>query len=677
MNKQVNKINNNLKMETIKQNLNDSSNINGNKNTESKIKETRKKTCKSKDDLKVKINSFHNGTNYEAYKFMGAHKVTENNVEGIRFTTWAPHAKAIYVSGDFNLFKVENKYKLKKISKNGLWSIFIKDIKPGTKYKFVVEDKNNKLTYKSDPFAFESEVRPNNASIISEEKRFKWEDTSFITRRKRKNIYNNPMNIYEVHLGSWKTKDNKFMTYEEISEILPDYVEKMGYTHVEIMPLVEHPLDASWGYQGTGYYSVTSRYGTKEGFKKLVNEFHKKNISVILDWVPGHFCRDEHGLYMFDGTPTYEYQERWRADNSGWGTSNFDLGKAEVKSFLISNALYWINEFHIDGLRVDAVSNILYLDYDRGYGQWKPNKDGGNENYEGIDFIKTLNKVISEKCKNIMMIAEESTAWPNVCREEGLGFNFKWNMGWMNDVLEYIKIDPLFRKGHHGKLTFAMMYNYAENYILPISHDEVVHGKKSLLNKMFGDEWNRFAGVRTFLAYMMSHPGKKLTFMGNELGVPIEWREYEELEWNLVEEFDMNKKLQNYVKDLNLLYKENKAFWELDYAPEGFEWIDADNKNQSILAFMRKGKKEEDTLIFVINFTPVVYFDFDIGVPYLKDYVEIFNSDDKKYGGSGQIIGDEKLVAKDKKKHNQNYSLTIKVPPMGTLVLALDKRRKK
>ncbi|NLK94386.1 MAG: 1,4-alpha-glucan branching protein GlgB [Clostridiales bacterium] len=677
MNKQVNKINNNLKMETIKQNLNDSSNINGNKNTESKIKETRKKTCKSKDDLKVKINSFHNGTNYEAYKFMGAHKVTENNVEGIRFTTWAPHAKAIYVSGDFNLFKVENKYKLKKISKNGLWSIFIKDIKPGTKYKFVVEDKNNKLTYKSDPFAFESEVRPNNASIISEEKRFKWEDTSFITRRKRKNIYNNPMNIYEVHLGSWKTKDNKFMTYEEISEILPDYVEKMGYTHVEIMPLVEHPLDASWGYQGTGYYSVTSRYGTKEGFKKLVNEFHKKNISVILDWVPGHFCRDEHGLYMFDGTPTYEYQERWRADNSGWGTSNFDLGKAEVKSFLISNALYWINEFHIDGLRVDAVSNILYLDYDRGYGQWKPNKYGGNENYEGIDFIKTLNKVISEKCKNIMMIAEESTAWPNVCREEGLGFNFKWNMGWMNDVLEYIKIDPLFRKGHHGKLTFAMMYNYAENYILPISHDEVVHGKKSLLNKMFGDEWNRFAGVRTFLAYMMSHPGKKLTFMGNELGVPIEWREYEELEWNLVEEFDMNKKLQNYVKDLNLLYKENKAFWELDYAPEGFEWIDADNKNQSILAFMRKGKKEEDTLIFVINFTPVVYFDFDIGVPYLKDYVEIFNSDDKKYGGSGQIIGDEKLVAKDKKKHNQNYSLTIKVPPMGTLVLALDKRRKK
>ncbi len=647
------------------------------KQRNTKVGTTKKKTLSSIDELKEKINLFHKGKNYESYKLFGAHLVVENGVNGTKFTTWAPNAKKIYLTGDFNLFQIEKEYELKKISKGGIWSIFVADIKPGVKYKFVIEDENSKLTYKCDPYAFESELRPSNASVVNEEKRFKWEDASFITRRKRKNIYNSPMNIYEVHLGSWKTKDGRFMTYEEISEVLPDYLEYMGYTHVEIMPLVEHPLDASWGYQGTGYYSVTSRYGTREGLKTLINKFHKKNISVILDWVPGHFCRDEHGLYMFDGTPTYEYSEKWRADNNGWGTSNFDLGKPEVRSFLISNALYWINEFHIDGLRVDSVSNILYLDYDRSYGQWTPNKNGGNENLEGIDFIKTLNKVISEKCKNIMMIAEESTAWPNVCKEEGLGFNFKWNMGWMNDVLEYVEIDPLFRKDHHGKLTFAMMYNYAENYILPISHDEVVHGKKSLLNKMFGDEWKRFAGVRNFLAYMMSHPGKKLTFMGSELGEPIEWREYEELEWNLVENNEMNKKLQTYIRDLNFLYKENKTFFELDYSQEGFQWIDADNNSQSILLFMRKGKKAEDTLIYVINFTPNVYYDFDIGVPYLKDYIEIFNSDDEKYGGSGQVIGDNKLVAKNIKKHNQKYSLSIKVPPMGTLVLALDKRRKK
>jgi 1,4-alpha-glucan branching enzyme len=450
-----------------------------------------------------------------------------------------------------------------------------------------------------------------------------------------------------------------------------------GYTHVEIMPLVEHPLDASWGYQGTGYYSVTSRYGNIEGFKTLVNELHKKNIGVILDWVPGHFCRDQHGLYMFDGTPTYEYQEFWRADNAGWGTSNFDLGRPEVKSFLISNALYWTEECHIDAIRVDAVSNILYLDYGREYGQWRPNKYGDHGNLEGIGFIKELNKVVNDLGKNVMMIAEESTAWPNVCREEGLGFNLKWNMGWMNDVLQYVEMDPYFRSHHHGKVNFSMMYHYSENFVLPISHDEVVHGKKSLVQKMHGDNWNKFAGARNLLSYMMGHPGKKLSFMGNELGADLEWREYEELQWNLPKENILNKGLQDYVRDLNMLYQNNKCLWELDYDPKGFEWIDADNNTQSILVFMRKGKKPGDILIFVCNFTPIVHYDFKIGVPYLKDYVEVINSDDEKYGGSGQILGDVKLTAEEVKKHNQDYSISIKVPPMGTVVFTVDKRRKK
>ena len=644
--------------------------------------EIKKSTTKSSrinygriDEENVKL--FHDGKNFEAYKMLGSHVVKENNVRGVRFTTWAPNAKNIYLSGDFNEFKIEEKYKLNRISEAGLWSIFIEGIEAGIRYKFVIETQEGVLNYKSDPYAIESELRPQSASIVHEPIKFKWTDSSWITKRKRRNMYESPMNIYEVHLGSWKTKDGNFLTYEELSQLLPEYVEEMGYTHVEIMPVVEHPLDASWGYQGTGYYSVTSRYGKVEGFKTLINELHKRNIGVILDWVPGHFCKDQHGLYMFDGTPTYEYQEFWRADNAGWGTSNFDLGRPEVRSFLISNAIFWAEEYHIDGMRVDAVSNILYLDYGREHGQWQPNIYGDHGNLEGIDFIKELNKVVNDLGKNVMMIAEESTAWPNVCGEEGLGFNLKWNMGWMNDVLEYVEIDPYFRSKHHGKLNFSMMYHYSENFVLPISHDEVVHGKKSLVQKMHGDTWNKFAGARNILSYMMGHPGKKLSFMGNELGAELEWREYEELDWNLPKENALNKGLQDYVKDLNKLYQNNKCLYELDYDPNGFEWIDPDNNTQSILTFIRKGKKKDDILIFVCNFTPVVHYDFRIGVPYLKDYVEVLNSDDEKYGGSGQMLGDIKLTAEDVKNNNQDYSISIKVPPMGTVVFALDKRRKK
>lgn len=628
-------------------------------------------------DTKEEIELFHKGENYEAYKLLGAHLVNENGVDGVRFTTWAPNARYIWVVADFNDFIINDQYRLNKISDYGLWSIFIPNVADRTMYKFAIEGYDGKINYKADPYAIYSEKRPNNASIVYKRKEFNWEDSRWMISRKRKNLMDNPINIYEMHLGSWKMNNGNFLTYDELSEILPDYIKNMGYTHVEIMPLVEHPLDQSWGYQGIGYYSLTSRYGDIEGFKKLVNAFHNKNIGVILDWVPGHFCRDAHGLYMYDGTPTYEYHETWRADNTGWGTSNFDLGRNEVQSFLISSALFWINEYHIDGIRVDAVSNILYLDYGRTYGQWIPNKLGGRENLEGIKFLQKLNRIIKNRAKNVMMIAEESTAWPNVCgfENEGLGFDFKWNMGWMNDVLEYIKMDPLFRSDHHNKLTFAMMYNYSENYILPVSHDEVVHGKCSLLSKMYGDEWSRYAGVRLFLLYMMSHPGKKLTFMGVELAEPIEWRDYEELEWNLLEDCDMSKKTNLFIKDLNNFYLENKCLWELDYKPEGFKWIDADNNKQSILVFMRQGKKKNDTLIFLCNFTPIVYENYKIGVPYLKNYIEIMNSDDNKYGGSGIVMENTVLVAKDEPFHNQSYSIEIRVPPMAALVLKVDKRR--
>lgn len=622
---------------------------------------------------------FHEGKNYESYNILGSHIVIEKKKKGVRFTVWAPKAKNIWVVGDFNNFEIKEEYILTKVTEQGLWSVFIPNITEGTKYKYSIEGAFGEIKMKSDPYAICSEIRPYTASIVSKAERFKWQDRNWIAKRKRKNIYESPINIYEMHLGSWRRKDDgEFYSYHELSEMLPQYIKEMGYTHVEFMPLVEHPLDASWGYQGTGYYSLTSRYGGIEGFKRLVDVLHRNNIGVILDWVPGHFCKDGHGLYMFDGTPTYEYEEFWKANNKGWGTFNFDLGKPEVKSFLISNALYWLKEFHIDGLRVDAVSNIIYLNYGREKDEWRPNKYGEDGNLEGINFIKELNKAIFAEFPNAMVIAEEATSWPNVCKpieEGGLGFNFKWNMGWMNDTLEYVEMDPLFRKNEHNKLTFSMMYNYSENFILPISHDEVVHGKKSLVDKVHGDWWNKFAGFRTFLAYMFGHPGKKLTFMGTEFAQFIEWREYEELEWNLIDKFPMHKKAQNFVKDLNNFYKENKSLWELDYSTQGFEWIDADNNKQSILIFIRKGSKEENTLIFICNFTPVVYYDFKVGVPYLQDYIEVFNTDREEYGGSGEVMGEDILIVQDKECHNQKYSVKAKIPPMGALILGLKKGR--
>lgn len=615
---------------------------------------------------------FHNGSHYNAYKFMGAHLITEKRKRGVRFTTWAPKAKAINVVGDFNNWEVLEEYSLERITKSGLWSSFIPSMKEGQVYKYAITTEQNKIILKSDPYSIYSELRPNTASIITRDLKYRWKDRKWINSRNKTDIYKSPVNIYELHLGSWRTDENgEFLSYLELAKRLPEYVKSMGYTHVELMPIMEHPLDDSWGYQVVGYYSVTSRYGTRDEFKELINALHNEGIGVILDWVPGHFCKDNHGLYKYDGSVTYEYEELSKQENKGWGAANFDLGRPEVKSFLISNALYWLREFHIDGLRVDAVANILYLDYGREKGEWSPNRYGGRENLEAAEFIKELNTAVFKEFSNILMIAEESTTWPMVTKPVdmgGLGFNFKWNMGWMNDVLKYVEIDPIYRKYHHNFINFAMMYHYTENFILPISHDEVVHGKKSLIDKMWGDYWNKFSGLRAFLGFMMTHPGKKTTFMGNEFAQFIEWRSYEQLEWKLIDEFPRHKQTQDFYKDLNNLYKTEKALWQLDYEHDGFKWIDADNKDQSIFIYCRMGEDKKDTLIVICNFTPKVYYDFKVGVPYLGEYYELFNSDASSYGGSGQVM-DEIITASPQGWHKEKYSIKIKVPPMATLIL--------
>ena len=645
-----------------------------NGNVTEKIGKNKGKSKKvSKDESLLSFDLFLEGKEHSAYKFMGAHFITENRKRGVRFTTWAPRASKIYVIGDFNNWELKEEYSMEKINERGIWSLFLPKLEEGIKYKFaVVNECGNNTVYKADPYAFKSELRPNTASVLTKIKSFRWGDKRWLNKREKEGLDNKPMNIYELHLGSWKRKDGEFMTYEEISEILVEYIKEMGYTHVEFMPINEHPLDASWGYQGVGYYSVTSRYGDLNGLKNLINKLHKNNIGVLLDWVPSHFCKDEHGLFMFDGSPTYEYEAWWKANNEGWGTCNFDLGRPEVKSFLFSNAMYWINEFHVDGLRVDAVSNMLYLDYGREYGEWEPNIYGGNGNLEAISFLKELNTIIKKEGKGAITVAEESTSWEGITKpveEDGLGFDYKWNMGWMNDTLSYIELDPIYRKYHHNKMNFSMMYNYSEKFILPISHDEVVHGKKSLINKMWGDDWKKYAGLRLYASFMMGHPGKKLMFMGCEFGQFVEWREWEELQWNVIEEFDIHRKTKEYFKALNKFYLENSSLWSLDYEEEGFKWIDADNLEESVLSFIRIGKKKKEKLIFICNFTPEVYYDFKVGVPELGEYFEVFNSDSLEFGGAGNIMGDSILKATEESFKDFDYSISVKVPPLGTLVL--------
>ena len=529
---------------------------------------------------------------------------------------------------------------------------------------------------KSDPYGTFSELRPKTASIVYESKNYKWKDKKYLDKKKNKISNQEPMNIYEAHLGSWKRKwDGGFFSFEELYEMI-EYVKDMGYTHIELMPIVEYPLDMSWGYQSVGYYATTSRHGKPHEFKAFVDKCHEYGLGIILDFAYSHFCKDIHGLYKFDGSPQFEYEDPLKAENLGWGTVHFDLGKPEVNSFLLSNVMYWFKEFHIDGIRVDAVSSILYLDYD--IGDWRPNQYGGRENIEGINFLRRLNEVVYKNIENPIVIAEESTSWPMVTAPTylgGLGFSYKWNMGWMNDTLKYMELDPIYRKYHHDLITFSFMYAFSENFILPLSHDEVVHGKKSLLDKMSGDEWQRFASLRLLYSYYMVHPGKKLLFMGSEFGQGLEWRYAYGLEWELLER-EQHIKMKDFVRDLNYLYKDEKSLYEIDNSYEGCAFIDPHNEEQSIVTLMRKCKDENEFLICVLNFTPVVHYDYNVGVPYLGEYEEIFNSDDEKYWGSNQTMKKDTLHAIDEKWHNKPYHIRIKVPPLGATFIKMKKRYK-
>ncbi|MEG1310741.1 MAG: 1,4-alpha-glucan branching protein GlgB [Romboutsia sp.] len=611
-----------------------------------------------------KINKFKNGQSYDSYKFMGNHKSIYENKEGISFTLWAPNARQVYLVGDFNNWNRES-HPMRNINNSGIWNIFLTDVIIGQSYKYNVIGCDGISRIKSDPYAIYSEKRPNTASIIYNHDNYKWKDGNWEKNKLNKVYDNEPMNIYEVHLSSWKRKwDGEFLSYKELYEMI-DYVKNMGYTHIEILPITEHPLDESWGYQTIGYYSSNSRYGTPNEFKAFIDKCHENEIGIIVDFAYSHFCKDEHGLYKFDGSNQFEYSDPLKAENIGWGTAHFDLGKPEVNSFLISNALYWFNEYHIDGIRVDAVSSMLYLDYD--IGQWRPNKYGGRENLEAIEFIKRFNEKIYTYVKSPLIIAEESTAWPMVTGptyKGALGFTYKWNMGWMNDTLRYMEMDPIYKKYHHELITFSFMYAFSENFILPLSHDEVVHGKKSLLDKMPGDTWQKFAGLRTLYAYYMIHPGKKLLFMGCEFAQGLEWRYSYGLEWTLLDQ-EPHIKMKNYVKDLNNLYKNEKSMHEIDNSYDGFDFIDPHNSEQSVVVLMRKGKNPKDFIIAVINFTPVVHYDYKIGVPYKGTYEEVLNSDNNEYWGSNQTMKNIELFSSNEKWHNKEYCIKIKVPPLG------------
>jgi 1,4-alpha-glucan branching enzyme len=613
---------------------------------------------------------FHEGSNFRSYQLLGAHIVKEDGSMGVRFTVWAPNAQEVRVVGDFNNWQGDN-HRMKRAGQSGVWLLFIPALPVGETYKYEIVTAYGERFLKADPYAFYAQLRPNTASVVYDLKGYHWRDQKW-QKENKKPAHERSVLIYEVHLGSWRRgEENAVLTYQELADLLPAYVKDMGYTHIEIMPVAEHPFDKSWGYQATGYYAVTSRYGTPEDFMYLVDKCHQHGIGIIMDWVPGHFCKDDHGLRRFDGTPIYEFPNPQRGENTGWGTANFDLGRTEVLSFLISNALFWLDVYHIDGIRVDAVSNILYLNYGKeDTGDWTPNQYGGNGSLEGAAFLRKLNEVVFAQHPEVLMVAEESTAWPMVSwptYSGGLGFNFKWNMGWMNDMLRYMSCDPIHRKWNHQLVTFSFMYAFSENYILPLSHDEVVHGKRSMLDKMPGDYWQKFANLRAFYGYWMAHPGKKLLFMGGEFGQFIEWQDHDSLDWHLVE-CDMHGKLQVYCRELNHFYQEERALWEVDGNWCGFEWIDCSDYTQSIICFMRKGKKPEESLIVICNFTPEVHEDYKIGVPIMGSYQEVFNSDWQRFGGSGQQNG-EALKAKDERWHNHPQSLHVRIPPLATIYL--------
>ncbi|AIQ58972.1 1,4-alpha-glucan branching protein [Paenibacillus borealis] len=618
---------------------------------------------------------FHEGTNYRSYTMLGAHIAVEEGQAGVRFTVWAPHAAYVGLAGDHNSWDgTLDSDSLYKIPDSGFWSRFFPGIEPGTFYKYRITGADGTSFLKADPYAFKAEVRPATASVVANLDGYKWGDAAW--RRKSKAPYNAPMNIYEMHFGTWRQKeDGELYTYREMSSLLIPYLTEMSYTHVEFMPLAEHPYDLSWGYQGTGYFAATSRFGEPQDLMYLIDQLHQAGIGVILDWVPAHFAKDAHGLRMFDGSPLYEYEDPMLAEKPGWGTLSFDFSKPEISSFLISNALFWFEKYHIDGMRVDAVTSMLRLDFEKQHHQYRKNKNGGLENLEAIAFIQRLNMTIFQYYPKALMMAEESSAWPGVTspvHEGGLGFNYKWNMGWMNDTLGYIEHDFGARPYHHNLLTFPIVYAYAENYTLPLSHDEVVHGKKSLLNKMPGSYEQKFAGLRVLLGYQISHPGKKLLFMGGEFGQFIEWKDQDQLDWLLLD-YEAHRRMLAYTAALNKLYLTEKALWELDHDMEGYQWIDADDSGQSIASYIRRGKRPVDTLLVIINFQPVERRNYRIGVPRPGTYEEIFSSETREYGGSG--IHNEPVKSVKKEWHNQLNSLELTIPPLGFLVLKKSGRK--
>lgn len=619
----------------------------------------------SKEDLYL----FHIGENYQSYKTLGAHPCEYQGCSGVRFAVWAEHAQKVYVVGEFSGWQANEEYALHLQPESRIWAGFIPHLQMGTVYKYLLVSANGECILKADPMGFAAEHRPCTGSVVSKLGTYSWQDNHWMDSANKQASYNKPMLIYEVHLGSWQLNEHKQpLTYRELAERLVPYVRDMGYTHVELLPISEYPFDGSWGYQITGYFAPTSRYGSPDDFRYFVDVCHQNGIGVLLDWSPGHFCKDAHALRYFDGEPMYEPADTIRAENLEWGTMNFDYGKQEVQSFLISNAFYWLDEFHVDGLRIDAVSNMLYLDYARADDQWQPNRYGGNGNLEAMEFIKKLNIAVFKFFPRALMIAEESTDWPGISRPvymDGMGFNYKWNMGWMNDMLRYMGTDPIHRKYEHQLLTFSLMYAFSENYVLPLSHDEVVHGKRSLLDKMPGSYEQKFANLRVFLAYWMAHPGKKLLFMGSEFAQFIEWKYYDSLDWHLLD-YPAHANFHAFMRALNWFYRDNSELWQLDCSPNGFEWLDCHDSEHSIVAFQRKNMSGE-FIITICNFTPVERKAYGIGVPTEGMYEEIFNSSSNFYNPERptNIYSEHKFI------HGREYSLSLDIPPLSAVFLRL------
>ena len=607
---------------------------------------------------------FNIGKLYHSYLKFGSHVIEWNNTLGTFFVVWAPNAQRVSVVGDFNEWSGLN-HQMKCRGESGVWTLFIPGLVEGTVYKYEITTSSGRVIFKSDPFANFSELRPSTASVVYSLDNFLWNDQEWLEERKKSNHKEKPLLIYEVHLGSWRrTQEDSFISYKELSTELIPYVLKMGYTYIELLPIMEHPFDGSWGYQLTGYYACTSRYGDPFELMGFINECHQKGLGVILDWVPGHFCKDAHGLGDFDGTALYEDEV-----HEQWGTYKFNFYRTEVWSFLISNAIFWFDKYHVDGLRVDGVSSMLYLDYGKEGHAFKSNIFGGRENLRTVEFLKSLNETVFKYYSDVLMIAEEATDWPLVSWPtylKGLGFNYKWNMGWMNDTLRYMELDFSERSSNHHLLTFSLMYAFSENFILPLSHDEVVHGKKSLLNKMPGDYFQKFAGLRSLYTYFICHPGKKLIFMGSELAQFIEWRYDQELDWLLLD-YEMHQKYQRFTADLNRLYLKEKVLWQNDHDWSGFTWVDVDNYEQSILVFLRHANNTEDFLVIVINFGPTTYRKYRIGVPFRTSYKEIFNSDRAIYGGADNL-NPKDIIASPIPWHNQPYSIDFLLPPIAAVI---------